>query len=128
MPRLPSPPKPTPSRGGAPAALSPSLPAPAPRGTARLEIWALPGARREGAAGMHGERLRVRVRAQAMEGRANEALLDWLAAELDVPRRNLTLTAGAASRAKSIAIAGMDAATLAAWVQRVSTSTEAAAP
>ena len=48
--------------------------------------------------------LRARVAAPAVEGAANEALVRLLADELDVPRRDVRLIAGATGRTKLIAV------------------------
>jgi uncharacterized protein YggU (UPF0235/DUF167 family) len=52
--------------------------------------------------------LRARVAAPAIEGAANQALLRLLADELDIPKRDVRLVAGAASRTKLIVIEGVD--------------------
>ena len=69
-----------------------------------LKIHVVPGASRTAAAGLHGDRLKVKVAAPPEKGRANEALLDFLARSLKVPRQAVHLTAGAASRAKTVAV------------------------
>jgi uncharacterized protein YggU (UPF0235/DUF167 family) len=51
----------------------------------------------------------VRVAAPALEDRANEALVAFIAEALGVPRRNVTLVSGARSRAKRFAVAGVPA-------------------
>ena len=53
--------------------------------------------------------LRARVAAPAIEGAANQALLRLLADELDIPKRDVRLIAGAASRTKLIVIEGVEA-------------------
>lgn len=68
-----------------------------------------PGARRTAAAGVHGARLKVAVTAPPREGRANEALLRWVADQLGVPRSAVRLAAGDRSRDKTLRIAGVDA-------------------
>ena len=52
--------------------------------------------------------LRARVSAPAVEGAANQALLRLLADELEVPRRNVRLVAGAASRTKLVVVDDID--------------------
>jgi uncharacterized protein YggU (UPF0235/DUF167 family) len=52
--------------------------------------------------------LRARVAAPAIEGAANQALLRLLADELDIPKRDIRLIAGAASRTKLIVVEGVD--------------------
>jgi uncharacterized protein YggU (UPF0235/DUF167 family) len=57
--------------------------------------------------------LRLRVRAAPEDGAANEAVRRLLAKALDRPASAVTLVAGAASRVKTVAVAG-DPATLSA--------------
>jgi uncharacterized protein len=76
-----------------------------PDGTAMLSIHAQPGARRTEVAGMHGDRLKIRVAAPALEDRANEALAAFIAQRLGVARRDVALVAGAKSRAKRFTVA-----------------------
>jgi len=79
-----------------------------------LSIHAQPGAKRTEVAGLHGEALKVRVQAPALEDRANEALAEFLAERLGVARRDVTLVSGARSREKRFAVrgAGVDPARL----------------
>lgn len=56
--------------------------------------------------------LRARVAAPAIEGAANQALLRLLADELDIPKRDVRLVAGAASRTKLIVVEGVEAGTI----------------
>src|ERR1700680_437397 len=74
-----------------------------------LRVHVQPGASGEGIASVHGGALKVRVRAPATSGRANEAVLTLLAKELGVPARSLTLMAGASSRDKRLCFAGLSA-------------------
>jgi len=62
--------------------------------------------------------LKVRVRAAPTEGEANEALRRLIAKVLGIPAREVTLTAGATSRIKRLAIAG-DGPTLAAALEKI---------
>jgi hypothetical protein len=60
--------------------------------------------------GWLGSALKVKVHAPALEGRANDALLEFLADTLQVPRRTVTLLRGDKSRQKVIRIDGLDPA------------------
>jgi len=71
-----------------------------------LSIHAQPGARRTAVAGIHGEALKVRVAAPALEDSANEALAAFLAERFGVPRRNVVLVSGQKSREKRFRISG----------------------
>jgi uncharacterized protein len=70
----------------------------------RLALRVQPGARRSALIGEHGGRLKVAVQAAPVDGKANEALLHYLATRLDLRPGALHLVAGAASRDKSVRI------------------------
>lgn len=65
-----------------------------------------PGAKRSEFAGRHGERIKLRLAAPPVEGKANAALIEFLAEYFGVPRRNVTIVSGVKSRAKRVAIEG----------------------
>jgi uncharacterized protein (TIGR00251 family) len=70
----------------------------------RLEIKAVPGASKTELAGVKDGRLRVRIAAAPEDGKANTALLGFLAKTLDCPKRDLRLLSGEKSRLKTIAL------------------------
>ena len=65
-----------------------------------------PGARRSEVAGLHGDRLKVRIAAPALDGRANAALVAFVAAALGIPKRSVSVAAGERSREKLLAVSG----------------------
>jgi uncharacterized protein len=71
-----------------------------------LQLQVQPGASRDEVAGPHGERLRVRITAPPVDGKANRHLIDWLASLFDVPRSNVTLLRGETGRAKTVRVDG----------------------
>jgi hypothetical protein len=75
-------------------------------GTVQLHVHAQPGAKRTEVAGLHGECVKIRLAAPALEDRANEALVAFLAERFGVPRREVTLVSGAKSRDKRLEIRG----------------------
>lgn len=75
-----------------------------------LELKIIPNAPRNEIVGWLGSALKVKVHAPALEGRANDELLDFLAEKLGLHRRAITLLRGDKSRQKVVSIAGMDAA------------------
>ena len=81
-------------------------------GTARLtlQIHAQPNAKTTGAAGLHGDALKVRIAAPAVDDKANAMLLAWLAAALQLPRNAQKIRSGATSRRKVVEIQPADAA------------------
>jgi uncharacterized protein (TIGR00251 family) len=76
-----------------------------------LAIKAIPNAPRNEITGWLGDALKVKVHAPAVEGKANEALCDFLADTLQVPRRAVTVVRGNTSRQKMVRIDGLDLAT-----------------
>ena len=75
------------------------------RTTLRLRV--VPGSRRPGIVGRHGAAWKIRVSAPAESGRANDAVLDLLARALRVPRRDVRVTRGVASRDKVVLLEGL---------------------
>ena len=65
-----------------------------------------PGAKRSEVAGLHGERLKIRIAAPALDGRANDALVAFLAGELGVARGRVAVARGERSRDKLVAVTG----------------------
>jgi uncharacterized protein len=80
--------------------------------TCTLAIKAIPNAPRSEVMGWLGEALKVKVHAPPLEGRANEVLCEFLADELELPRRAVTVLRGDTSRQKVIRIDGLDLATV----------------
>jgi uncharacterized protein (TIGR00251 family) len=69
-----------------------------------VELHVQPGASRTEFAGKYGERLKVRLQARAVDGKANDALIEFLAAHFGVPRRNVRIVSGLKSRQKRVRI------------------------
>ena len=73
-----------------------------------IRIRVLPNARADEIAGEHAGAVKVRLRAPAVEGKANAALLAFLATALQVPRRAVTLERGSKSREKLVRVEGVE--------------------
>lgn len=73
----------------------------------RIRIRAVPGSQRAGIVGPYGDAWKIRVTAAPEKGKANRELVTVLAAALDVPRAHVEVTAGTASRDKTVAVAGL---------------------
>lgn len=69
-----------------------------------LKLHIVPGARQTMVAGLHGDRLKIKVAAAPEKGRANQELLEFLAHTLKVPLKDVRLTSGTTSRAKAVAV------------------------
>jgi uncharacterized protein (TIGR00251 family) len=70
-----------------------------------LQLSVMPNAKRTEVDGLHDGALRVRLTAAPIDGRANEALVAWLAKSLGVPKRDVEVLRGESSRRKQVAIA-----------------------
>ena len=71
-----------------------------------LEVHVQPGAARTEVAGLHDGRLKLRLGARAIDGRANAALVEFIAARLGVAKRDVTIESGASSRHKRVQVIG----------------------
>ena len=76
-------------------------------GGVRIQLHVQPGASTSEVAGLHGERIRLRIQSPPVDGRANSAVMDWIAARLGVPRRAVTLVRGEKSREKTVEVRGV---------------------
>ena len=72
-----------------------------------LTVVVTPRAKRSQVVGLHGGFPKIALAAPPIEGRANEALLDFLKELLGVSGRDLTLLRGDTSRRKAILIRGI---------------------
>ncbi|MGE0464553.1 MAG: DUF167 domain-containing protein [Vicinamibacterales bacterium] len=75
--------------------------------TCELAVRVIPRASKAGVAGTRDNAILVRLGAAPVEGAANAELIDTLARALGLPRRALTITAGASSRSKRVRVEGL---------------------
>ena len=78
-------------------------------GTLVICVHAQPGAKRTEVAGLHGDALKIRVAAPALEDRANDALIEFIAKRMGVAKRDVALISGAKSREKRFEIRALAA-------------------
>lgn len=71
-----------------------------------------PGARRNCVTGIHADAVKIALTAPPVEGKANEALIEFFADTLRLPRSRVAIIAGPASRSKKLRITGKSAAEL----------------
>ena len=74
-----------------------------------IEVRVIPRAGRSEVAGTRDGALLVRINAPPVDGAANAELIVLLADTLEVPRRNITITAGATSKRKRVKVVGITA-------------------
>ncbi|HSZ64504.1 MAG TPA: DUF167 domain-containing protein [Terriglobales bacterium] len=68
-----------------------------------------PRAKKNAVTGTVGDALKLSLIAPPVDGRANEACIDFLAKVLEVPRSSVTIAAGQTSRNKVIRVARLSA-------------------
>lgn len=74
--------------------------------TTILTLYIQPGAKHNQICGLHNGALKIKLATPAIEGRANEALLQFIAKLFKVPQRHVELRKGNKSRHKIVAING----------------------
>lgn len=72
-----------------------------------LSIHVQPNAKFPGIAGLHGDAIKIRLNTPPVDGKANKALLHFLAECFSVPARSVSLEAGQTSRQKRVKIEGV---------------------
>ncbi|GMV10050.1 MAG TPA: DUF167 domain-containing protein [Gemmatimonadaceae bacterium] len=77
-------------------------------GGVRFPVRVQPRASRTEVAGTQQGALKVRLQAPPVDGAANEALVDFLAESLGVPRRQVRIVSGATARTKVVEVTGVD--------------------
>ena len=79
-----------------------------------------PRAKRNAITGTLGDALKLSLTAPPVEGRANDACIEFFADLLKLPRSSITIAAGQSSRNKVIRVAGLSAAEVEARLRRLS--------
>jgi uncharacterized protein (TIGR00251 family) len=72
-----------------------------------LSLYCQPGAKKTEVQGEHDGRLKIRLAAPPVEGKANDALVLWLSKRLHINRSSLELLAGDLSRLKRVRVEGV---------------------
>ena len=75
----------------------------------QLSVRVQPGARREAVVGIYGDALKIAIAAPAVDGKANDALIRFLATWLSVSRSQIAIVTGLTSRSKVVRITGITA-------------------
>ena len=79
---------------------------------ASFEVRVHPRARKNAVTGEIGDALKLSLTTPPVEGRANQACIEFFAKLLKVPRSSVTIASGLTSRNKVIRVAGLSAAEL----------------
>ena len=83
-------------------------------GRITLTLHIQPGAKRTEFAGRHGDALKIRLAAPPVDGKANEALIKFIAATLHLPKSSVMLKSGQTSRRKVLEVSGAESSNIAA--------------
>ncbi|HXE74352.1 MAG TPA: DUF167 domain-containing protein [Candidatus Xenobia bacterium] len=81
--------------------------------TARLRLKVQARARRNEVLGFQGDTLRIKVTAPPVEGKANAAVVELLAAHLRLPKSSIRIASGEHAPLKLVEVTGLDSATVA---------------
>ncbi|WP_170873095.1 DUF167 domain-containing protein [Azonexus hydrophilus] len=76
-------------------------------GCVTLTLHIQPGARKTELAGLHGDALKIRLAAPPVDGKANAALIDFIADRLEIARSAVRLKSGQSSRRKVLEVSGV---------------------
>ncbi len=79
-------------------------------GSVILTLHIQPGAKKTEITGLHGEALKIRLAAPPVDGKANAALIAFLAKACGVSKSAVELVSGDTCRAKRVRVTGADAA------------------
>ena len=71
-----------------------------------LTLYIQPGAKQSEIVGLHGDALKLKLASPPIDGKANKALLQFIAAQFDLPTRQVKLIRGEKSRHKTVEIIG----------------------
>jgi uncharacterized protein len=88
-------------------------------GAVVLRVHAQPGGGRSAVTGRYGDAVKVKVAAPPVAGRANEALVAFLAKEFGLKPGDGTLVSGESSRTKRVRLGGLDPDDAAAAIDRL---------
>ncbi|MDW7774192.1 MAG: DUF167 domain-containing protein [Desulfobulbaceae bacterium] len=79
-----------------------------PDGSLLLRLFVQPRAGSNQVAGLHNNALKIRLTTPPVEGRANKAVIAFLAKQLHVPKSAVTIISGLKNREKQVIISGCD--------------------
>ena len=88
-------------------------------GRITLTLHIQPGAKKTEFAGLHGDALKIRLAAPPVDGKANAALIKFVADELRLPKSAVNLKSGQTSRRKVLEVVGATAEAVAHYAQAV---------
>jgi uncharacterized protein (TIGR00251 family) len=79
-----------------------------PDGSLLLRLHVQPRAAANGVAGLQGDMLKLRLTSPPVDGKANQAVIAYLAKLFHLPKGAVTIKSGLQSRNKTVSITGAD--------------------
>jgi uncharacterized protein len=73
-----------------------------------IKIYAQPRAKKSSIVGLHGDRLKIQIKAAPSDNKANEELIDFLADYFDFAKNKIHIVSGQHSRNKLVRFVGME--------------------
>ncbi len=86
-------------------------------GRITLTLHIQPGAKKNEFAGCHGDALKIRLAAPPVDGKANDALVKFVAEALAIPKSAVNLKSGQTSRRKVLEVRGATTEAVARLIQ-----------
>lgn len=74
-----------------------------------LKIYLQPGAKKSEIVGQHGDCIKIKVQSPPVDGKANEARIDFIADMAGISKSSISIMSGLKSRYKTICIKNCDA-------------------
>jgi uncharacterized protein (TIGR00251 family) len=75
-----------------------------------VSVRVQPGAKRDAVLGLHGGAVKIALSAPPVDGKANDALIAFVAQRVKLPRARVSLVSGITNRSKVVRITGRSAA------------------
>jgi len=75
-----------------------------------VSVRVQPGAKKDAVMGLHGGAVKIALSAPPVDGKANVALIAFVAEQVGLPRARVSLVSGAANRSKVLRVTGRSAA------------------
>lgn len=72
-----------------------------------IDIHAQPNGKKTEIQGVHGDRLKIRIHAPPVDGKANEEIISFFSLLVKIPKRNIQIVKGETSREKTVLVQGV---------------------
>ena len=79
-----------------------------PDGSLLLSLYVQPGSSQNAIVGLHGDAVKLQLNAPPVDGKANKAVIAFLAKSLNIPKSSVTIRSGLHGRMKKILLTGVE--------------------